>query len=774
MGGQFYNGGGNDAGIYVPASTHVLVLYNNAADILIDSHGYGLNIYGAGVNFNTNVNMNGYSLANVIDIGSSGNMDIHVASSNILKLANGARSITIDNSNIALNVPSGGAFYLNANTYANGWLSMYGNPIYTGGGGIYLNAGFVTEIGEIYFYHGGNITSVYDSGINYLTISAPSGTGKLRLVGNNGNLIFDDNVGLAGNGSNQVGIYNQYGSVALASDQNVYISGGGSHFGGTDVINLTSFTNTRHNGSYAGGLISQITNTGTASPPGSRFGTVFIEAPTAASTGESGTQISFETGGYGGAIFGGIKQGAYGFLSLATNNGVGSQTERLRIVGNTGYVGIGQSNPAYLLDVNGTGRFADNVFMTSTTGGKPVLTLSNNVNTAGSNGPRIALISGGATGNIVGIDFKPYSVTVGGTINVIDDGTAGGHMSFLTQVGGVAVSERMRINASGNVGIGTTTPAYLLDVLAGSLGTSAGNSLTTLRVGNGNGNVNYLQVTQVRETNGSDWYTAATRIQQVTDVSVQAYLQFNGASNTYGANFATPSIAEALVVKNSGYIGIGTWSPNYKLDVIGSSRATLGIVYGASDVARLILGPTPGTGNYDYCSLIQSESSVAGNFGSKLSFWTHPLTVTYGDPVLRMIIDQVGNVGIGTTTPVTTLDVNGGLTVRNGIRPIYVKISSGTSITPASSSYGTHYDITTSSITGLTIAYPASGSTSWSNDSNGYWIFRNNSGTYLSITITYTNGYTPGPSNITIPPGSSTTLMATYPGGGTNSNYVLF
>jgi hypothetical protein len=119
------------------------------------------------------------------------------------------------------------------------------------------------------------------------------------------------------------------------------------------------------------------------------------------------------------------------------------------------------------------------------------------------------------------------------------------------------------------------------------------------------------------------------------------------------------------------------------------------------------------------------------------------------------------------------LTITGALTLANGYRPNYSKISSGTSITPAASSYGTHYDINTSAITGLTISYPASGQ--WSNDSNGYWVFRNNTGSYLNLAITYSaavpNIY---PSNMIIPPGNSVTLMATYPGGGANSNYVLF
>jgi hypothetical protein len=121
------------------------------------------------------------------------------------------------------------------------------------------------------------------------------------------------------------------------------------------------------------------------------------------------------------------------------------------------------------------------------------------------------------------------------------------------------------------------------------------------------------------------------------------------------------------------------------------------------------------------------------------------------------------------------LTITGALTLANGYRPTYSKIVSGTSIAPAATSYGTHFDINTSAITGLTIAYPGSLASAWSNDSNGYWVFRNNTGTYLNLAITYSaavpNIY---PSNMIIPPGNAVTLMASYPGGGTNSNYVLF
>jgi hypothetical protein len=117
----------------------------------------------------------------------------------------------------------------------------------------------------------------------------------------------------------------------------------------------------------------------------------------------------------------------------------------------------------------------------------------------------------------------------------------------------------------------------------------------------------------------------------------------------------------------------------------------------------------------------------------------------------------------------------GALTLANGLRPLYERVTSGTTITPAAGSYGTHYDITITGITGISIGYPATGSNNWSNDSNGYWVFRNNTSSYLNITMTYTNAAANiYPTSLSIPPSNSTTLMATYPGGGSNSNYILF
>jgi hypothetical protein len=115
------------------------------------------------------------------------------------------------------------------------------------------------------------------------------------------------------------------------------------------------------------------------------------------------------------------------------------------------------------------------------------------------------------------------------------------------------------------------------------------------------------------------------------------------------------------------------------------------------------------------------------------------------------------------------LAVSGGLTITNGYRPVYNLWSSGAMISPTNTTYGTHYSITTSAVTAITL--PTSTNTT---DNNAYWVFRNNTGTYLSITVTYTGTGASSPTGtVTIPPANSLTIM--YIGGtGSGSSYYAF
>jgi len=478
------------------------------------------------------------------------------------------------------------------------------------------------------------------------------------------------------------------------------------------------------------------------------------------------TSILFSVGSgvndkYGGSIGGGLLNNVGSFVTIGTmfyNSAIYPLITMVSSNSSSGNVGINTSTPGYQLDVSGTARVtgitilgsnlnmcnnnisnigtltASNITAVNSTAGSPLLTLSNTTaGASGSNGPRISLIAQGGSGNIVGIDFKPWNgMTYGGaTINGVDDGAQGAHMTFLTQTGNVAPLERMRITSGGLMGINCNAPAYTLDVVGTSrISSNLGVGVTPL------GTAGSINVSEGFYING------VKQLGPTGPTGTQGTQGPTGTQGTQGTQGPTGTQ--------------GTQGPTGTQGTQGTQGPTG--TQGNAGVGTQ--GPTGPAGSGGGGS---SSVSITGSTG----FWS-VLTVATGGTGL------FGNSNL-TFNASNMLTVTGALTVANGFRPNYQKITTGTSITPASSSYGTHYDINTTALTGLTISYPVAGSNNWSNDSNGYWVFRNNTGSYLSLAVTYTAA-TPNiyPSNVTIPPGNSVTLMASYPGGGTNSNYVLF
>ena len=205
-----------------------------------------------------------------------------------------------------------------------------------------------------------------------------------------------------------------------------------------------------------------------------------------------------------------------------------------------------------------------------------------------------------------GSDFSSAGAEVGCEV----DGTPGsndmpGRLVLKTTADGASSPiERMRIDSSGNVIVGTSST---VNPVLRVLGSSAHNSFIQFADGDSN-NVGQLQY-----------------------------------SHSSNALITAVNGSERMRINSSGNVGIGTSAPDNKLS-IGVASANEGVdlkaTYNGSNVARFAL-LNPGVDNSPYIG------SVAGNdFG----FITNNTR--------RMTLSATGNLGIGTSSPGELLDVH--------------------------------------------------------------------------------------------------------------------
>ena len=195
-------------------------------------------------------------------------------------------------------------------------------------------------------------------------------------------------------------------------------------------------------------------------------------------------------------------------------------------------------------------------------------------------------------------------------------------------------TERVRITSGGNVGIGTTSPSSILEV------SKMGAQTASIFINQTDANEATIRF---KSTHGSD-----------SDYRVGASILVNSAFEIYSVVAASTR----FIVTNSGSIGIGTTTPNERLQVAGAisatgtattsfaSSATMDYFStGARFISRGANTSTAGT----FTFLIESSnSSIATN---------------------AMFIANSANVGIGTTAPLSRLHINTGTNQNLRIRP---------------------------------------------------------------------------------------------------------
>lgn len=307
-----------------------------------------------------------------------------------------------------------------------------------------------------------------------------------------------------------------------------------------------------------------------------------------------------------------------------------------------------------------------------------------------------------ATGAANYISFWETNVAFNGAI-----GFAAGSQNMLFQTGGSGVlngTTRMTILANGNVGIGATAPGYKLDLQGGQINSSGGlciagecktawsqvggSQWTTAgsNVHYGTGNVGIGTSTpsyRLDVVSGSQWAarfkkTDATNggilIDSATGYNPNVALSVNGVIKWYmNSNVSSGDALQfwestgtnpRLTIAQAGNVGIGNVAPGSKLFVgsgtpAGGTLPGLNVALGGSSY----VAASNGTIN----TFIGSDVSSYGIVGTLSN---HALGLRANN-VLAMTVLPSGNVGIGITTPSTKLHVVGDITVTGNINAKY-------------------------------------------------------------------------------------------------------
>lgn len=143
---------------------------------------------------------------------------------------------------------------------------------------------------------------------------------------------------------------------------------------------------------------------------------------------------------------------------------------------------------------------------------------------------------------------------------------------------------------------------------------------------------------------------------------------------------ASTTLANSPLAVNGGNVGIGTTSPNFKLDLSGAWSASLaysGITAGLSGATATAGSPNPMGGAFGFSSnywdgtqsrnelfIIGQRRNSAAQDSQQLEFWSSTLggnqeKMRIGSGPGGAISFPTGNVGIGTTSPERRLVVNG-------------------------------------------------------------------------------------------------------------------
>ena len=287
------------------------------------------------------------------------------------------------------------------------------------------------------------------------------------------------------------------------------------------------------------------------------------------------------------------------------------------------------------------------------------LTISNN--TTGSYVDKVTILTNGRVG--IGSSTPTTTLDVAGEVTVASklNSSAGTSLTLQSPTGAAVIintdgaNERVRITSTGKVGIGNGSPISPLhigisatdSIPTNTLAQQTDNNVIVLR--NESNSANYSGLKLETRTSGAAAWLIANEWQS----QYLGDLVFRGRSD--GTNSS-----ERMRIKADGKVGIGTSSPAQLLDIVSATSSSIRMENTGDAGTTIRMDADRSAENGGIGSIVfkwngTTVAQVAGSAGpdttnkddGKLVF---SRTTSGGSLTARMTIDDVGRVGIGTTS----------------------------------------------------------------------------------------------------------------------------
>lgn len=335
---------------------------------------------------------------------------------------------------------------------------------------------------------------------------------------------------------------------------------------------------------------------------------------------------------------------------------------------NSGRVGIGTATPNFGLHIERDGDGLSSSIFDQ----RSLLYLVNtSTNTASNTNIKVASVGTSSTTNIT--NFPPNYSIVSGYANygMLSNTGAGLILQAQQQIRlktGANTDERMIINSDGNIGVGTINPSAQFHT-TGSVkfqGLTQNNTLTRILAADNSGSLSWRDVNSIRDSISNKWL-----------------------NNSNGINY------------NQGLVGVGNITPNFALHIERDGDGYSNSIYDQRSLLYLLNTSANAASNTNIkvASMGTNSTTNITNFPSNYSivagYANYGMLSNTGAGLIlqaqqqirfktgantdeRMVINSDGNIGIGTITPKSKVEVtNGDVYINDTTKGIILKSPNG-------------------------------------------------------------------------------------------------